>query len=490
MLLFLYFSKGMAMMNKTCWILLFGGLAGCTMGPDYLKVEPAVPSHWQAGQVPETGLKPVLSPAEAPAGPEALKNWWKSFGDAHLNHLMAQALAGNLDIKIALTRIDQARAERKSTRAELFPTVNVKTDAQRQDNPFPGLAPGIRYNMFELGFDALWEIDLFGRQQRRLEAATADLEGAAEEYRQSLVILTAELARTYVDYRSIQNQLRITRSNLESQQHTLTLTERLNAEGVGTRHDVIRARAQTESTEAQIPALEGRMVAALRQLEVLVGRQPGTLDVQLNSAEAVPAAPGIGILTTPAETIRHRPDLRVAERRLAAATAMQGAAIAELYPKISLSAFVGLRNTDLDSLFKSAAFSYGTAANMLQPLINFGRIRAGIDLADAQQKEAYLAFEKAVLEALRETETALTRYLKEESRRQTLARAVADLRESVRLSQLRYHEGVISFLDVLESQRALYVDEINLARSEAEASTNLIAVYKALGGGANAQPQP
>jgi len=404
---------------------------------------------------------------------------------------MDQALAGNLDIKIAMARIDQARAERRGTRAELFPTVNVKAGAQRNDNPMPGLAPGIRYNIFELGFDALWEIDLFGRQQRRLEAVSADLEGATEQYHQSLVTLTAELARSYVDYRSIQNQLRITRSNLESQQHTLALTERLNAEGVGTRHDVIRARAQTETTEAQIPALEGRLVAALRQLEVLVGRQPGTLDAELNSAEAVPAAPGIEILTTPAETIRHRPDLRVAERRLAAATAMQGAAIAELYPKISLSAFVGLRNTDMESLFKSAAFSYGTAANLLQPLLNFGRIRAGIDLADAQQKEAYLAFEKAVLEALRETETTLTRYLKEESRRQTLARAVADLRESVRLSQLRYHEGVISFLDVLESQRALYVDEINLARSEAEASTDLIAVYKALGGGANAiPPQP
>jgi outer membrane protein TolC len=172
----------------------------------------------------------------------------------------------------------------------------------------------------------------------------------------------------------------------------------------------------------------------------------------------------------------------VAERRLAAATAMQGAAITELFPKISLSAFLGLRNTDMESLFKSAAFSYGTAANLLQPLLNFGRIRAGIDLADAQQKEAYLAFEKAMLEALQETETALTRYLKEEIRRQTLARSVADLRESVRLSQLRYTEGVISFLDVLDSQRVLYVAEIELARSEAETSTNLIALYKSLGG--------
>lgn len=191
-------------------------------------------------------------------------------------------------------------------------------------------------------------------------------------------------------------------------------------------------------------------------------------------------------------TIRHRPDLRIAERRLAAATAMQGAAVAELFPKISLSAFLGLRNTTMEELFESSAFSYGTAANLLQPLLNFGRIRVGIDLAEAKQKEAYLAYEKAVLEALRETETALTRYLKEEARRQTLARAVTDQRESVRLSQLRYQEGVISFLDVLDvldAQRALYIAEIELARSEAEASTDLIAVYKALGGGTDAQPQ-
>jgi outer membrane protein TolC len=256
---------------------------------------------------------------------------------------------------------------------------------------------------------------------------------------------------------------------------------------VGTRHDVVRARAQASATESQIPALEARLVSALRQIEVLAGRRPGSLGNQLNSDGAVPAAPAIGILASPAETIRHRPDLRVAERNLAAATAMQGAAIAELFPKISLSAFLGLRNTDIEQLFKSAAFSYGTAANLLQPLLNFGRIRAGIDLADAKQKEAYLTYEKAVLEALRETETAMTRYLKEEIRRQTLARSVADLKESVRLSNLRYQEGVSSFLDVLDAQRALYVAEIELARSEAETATSLIALYKALGGGVNSK---
>jgi NodT family efflux transporter outer membrane factor (OMF) lipoprotein len=448
------------------------------MGPDYRAEPPNVPERWQAA--PTTDLPQT--------NPEDLKTWWKKFGDAQLDRLMSQALAGNLDIKIALTRIDQARAERRGTQAELFPSVNATTGVQRQSNPFPGLAPGIKYNMFELGFDALWEVDLFGRQQRRLESASAELDAAGEQYHQSLVTLTADLARSYIDYRSLQNQLRITRSNLESQQHTLALTEKLFNEGVSARHDVVRARAQTEITSSQIPALEANMIASLRQLEVLIGQQPGALTAELNAPAAMPVAPARQLLMSPTETIRHRPDLHVAERRLAAATAMQGAAIAELFPKISLSAFLGLRNTDIETLFKSAAFSYGTAANLMQPLLNFGRIQAGIDLAEAKQKEAYLAYEKAVLEALQETETALTRYLKEEIRRQALALSVADLQESVRLSQLRYQEGVISFLDVLDAQRTLYIAEIDLARSQAAVATNLIALYKSLGGGTNATP--
>lgn len=461
---------------KAAGLLVLSGLAGCTVGPDYHKVEPKVPDHWQAA-----------ANALQTKNIEDLKSWWKSFGDAELNKLMEQALASNLDVKIALARIDQARAERRGTRAELLPTVNAISGVQRQNNPFPGLAPGIKYNMFELGFDAIWEVDLFGRQQRRLESSTAELEAAGEEYRQSLVILCAELARTYTDYRSLQNQLTITRANLAAQQHTLALTERMFQEGVSARHDAIRARAQVETTTAQIPTLEADQFANLRQLELLVGRQPGTLSAELNKVAALPNLSAQKILASPAQAINNRPDIRVAERRLAAATAMQGAATAELFPKISLSAFIGLRNTDIEGLFKSAAFSYGTAANLVQPLLNFGRIKAGIDLAKAKQKEAYWTYEKAVLQALQETETAITRYLKEEIRRQALARSVADLNESVHLSQLRYKEGVASFLEVLDTQRVLYGAQMDLARSQAATTTNLIALYKALGGGANAR---
>ncbi|MGY6275480.1 efflux transporter outer membrane subunit [Methylomonas sp. MgM2] len=463
-------------MPRRYWAVILISLAGCTMGPDYRQETLDLPEHWQAVQ---DGAKRF--------DPETLKNWWEKFNDTGLNRLMAKALAGNLDVQMALARVDQARAERRGTRAELFPSVNARVGAQRQDNPFPGFAPGIRYNLYDIGFDALWEIDLFGRQQRRLEAATADLAGANEQYRQALVVLTSEVARNYITYRSLQRQLEITRNNLEAQRRTLSLTEKLYTEGVGTRHDVVRARAQSEATEAQIPALEAAQIGNQRRLEVLLGQLPGTLNAELSAQARVPTAPVRPLLFSPAETVRNRPDINAAERQLAAATAMQGAAIAELFPKISLSAFLGLRNTDIETLFKSASFSYGTVANMMQPLLNFGRIQAGIDLADAKQNEAYLAYHKAVLDALQETETALTHYLKEEVRRQSLARSVDDLQESVRLSELRYREGVISFLDVLEAQRALYLAEIELARSEAATSTNLIAVYKAIGGGADTQ---
>lgn len=454
-----------------CLVLI--SLVSCTVGPDYQKVEPTVPKQWQSASNEHIQTSKALD----------LKTYWLSFADAELNRLINKALQNNLDVKIALARVEQARSERRGVRAELFPKVNATAGVQRQNNPFPGLAQGIKYNMFEMGFDAIWEIDLYGRQQRRLESAVAEQESATELHHQALVTLTSEVARSYIAYRSLQNQLRITRSNLSAQQHTLKLTEQLYTEGVNARYDVVRAKALLDTTSAQIPDLEANLMASLCQLEVLLGQQPGSLMTELNATDKMPVIPGQVFLSTPIAAIQNRPDIHAAERRLAAATAMQGAAIAEQFPKISISAFFGLRNTDLDTLFKSAAFSYGTAANFVQPLLDFGRIQAGIDLAKSKQKAAYLEYEKLVLEALQETETVLTRYLKEEVRRQALARSIKELQESVRLSELRYQEGVSTFLEVLDSQRTLYAAQIDLARSEAATATYLIACYKSMGGG-------
>jgi len=456
------------------------GLSGCVLGPDYHEPTPAIPANWQAEQ--GTDLQRIA--------PEDLKKWWQKFADPQLDNLMTQALQNNFDLKIALTRVEQSRSERSASHAELFPSLSLSASPQRNVNPFPGLAPGLRYNQFQLGFDAVWEIDLFGRLQRRAEAADANLDVAAEQYSQALVVLTADLARHYIEYRSLQNQLRIIRSNLAAQQHTLALTEKLFKEGIATRTDLSRLRAQTQTIAAQIPDLEAGIAGRLSQIEILLGKAPGELAGSLQQTAAIPSAPGREILSSPADILRQRPDLRVAERQLAAATAMQGAAMAEMYPKISLSAFLGMRNTDLDTLFKSAAFSYTTGANLVQPLLNFGRIRAGIDMAKAQHSEAYLGYEKAVLEALQETETAMTRYLQEEIRRQTLVVSVADLQETVHLSERRYQQGVAALLEVLEAQRELYAGQIQLSQSEAATATYLIAVYKALGGAGGHEEAP
>lgn len=456
--------------------------SGCMVGPDYRQPEMDTPKAWQALASSRASLRSTDE--------RDLSRWWQTFRDPTLNRLTREALASNKDLKIALARVEEARAGRRLEKSQLFPQFFANAAASRFDNPFPGLRPDVKYNIFQLGFDAIWEIDAFGQMRRQLEAASANLELAGEQYRQALVTLTADVARAYVEYRSLERQRAITVSNLETQQHTLELTETLFREGIGTRNDVVRAEAEVETTRAQLPALEAQQIALQHELEVLLGKQPGELRDWLQQPAPVPVVERPPILTAPARVIRHRPDIRAAERNLAANSALHAAAVAELYPKVSLPAFIGVRGTELATLFRQSALSYSigsygaqTANTLLVPLLNFGRIRAQIDQAKAREWQAYLDYEKTVLEALKEIETAFTRYLKEEIRRQSLAESVANLRQAVDLSRLRYEEGVASFLEVLDAQRSLYLTEIQLARSEAEVTTDLIAVYKALGGG-------
>ncbi len=447
------------------------GLAGCAVGPDYRAPAPAVPQTW-------------LEAPKDSAAAESLPDWRSALRDDELTRLMTKALADNFDLRLALARVEQARAERGGARSRLMPTLDASGGAQRQNNPFPGLAPGIKYNMFELGFDAAWEVDAFGRLQRRLESAGADAEAAAEDYRQAVVVLGAELTRTYLNYRYLQREWRITRDNLELQKRSLHLTELLVSEGVAARTDAAQAHAQVEASAASLAALEADLAVDRRQLETLTAQRPGALDAELAAQADAPALPERTLLAAPACVLRQRPDVRAAERRLASATAMQGAAMAEMYPNISLSAFIGFRNTDAASMFKSSAFAYSSAASFAAPLLNFGRIQANINLADAKQNEALLSYEKTVLDALQETETALGRYAREQTRRQALANSAADMREKLRLAEMSFGEGTLSNLQVLDAKRILNGAELDLARSEAATAYHWVAVYKALGAGA------
>ena len=465
-------------------LLVLASLPGCMVGPNYRAPDPVLPDRWKSSRDPANGLKPIAE--------NTLKNWWKTFNDPTLDRLIDRAQRGNLDLKMAFARIEQARAERLANRADLFPKVGGVAVPARFDNMLPGQGqqgPSAT-NFFLAGFDAIWEVDVFGRLRRKLEAATAVTESATENYREAWVVLTSEVARGYTEYRNLQNQLRITQANLASQRHTLNLTQQLFDEGVGTRYDVARARAQTESTEARMPALEAQLTSLQHHLEMLIGEKPGALQMQLAAPADLPSSAARQLLTTPTDTLRYRPDVRMAERDLAAATATQGAAFAEFFPKISIAAFAGFQNSDLENLFRSTAFSYASGSAIIQPIFNFGRIRAGVDLADARQKEAYLKYEKTVLEALRETETAMTQFLQEEQRRQKLARSITDLKESLRLADLRYREGISTFLDVLDAERILYLEELNLAQSQAQTTIYLIALYKALGGAGQLEVKP
>lgn len=460
------------------WI--FCLLYGCAVGPDYVKPGSTTPEHWIAAKETKTELKPIHE--------SDLETWWRTLEDPVLDELEQKGKAGNLDLKVALTRIDQARAEKLANRASLFPQVGATAAGTYLDNVFPRQTSTGTQNQWGFlltGLDAVWEIDLFGRLRRKLEASSALNESAAENYREAWVLLSSEIAKEYVTYRNLQSLLRITRGNIKSQTHTLELTERLFEEGVGTRFDTTREKSLLKATESEIPRLEGLLSESQHKIELLLATQPGSLQALLGKERPVPVPKDRRILVKPADTLRLRPDIREAERNLAAATATQGAAFAELFPKISVAAFMGVQNSDLENLFRSTAFSWASGSAIMQPIFNFGRIRAGIDLADSRQQEAYFQYEKAVLEALKETETSLRLLLKEEERRQHLEVSVQNLRESRRLAELRYREGVSNFLDVLDSERAIYSEEIKLEQCRAQTTIYLIAVFKAMGGAGN-----
>lgn len=456
--------------------------AGCPVGPDYRPPTLPVPGHWKS----ERGAGSRLTHDSA----GALHAWWETFRDPVLTRLVTRAESASLDLKSTFTRVEQARAEYHAERSALYPSLSADAAGARVDNLLP-IAVGDRsppFNYFLAGFDAVWEIDLFGRLTRRREAAAAQLEAEAEDYRQAWVILSAELARNYTEFRNLQFQLRIARDVNDSTRQTADLTDQLEREGLGARQDTARARALAADTAARIPALEAQMADAQRRIEILVGADPGALQRELGPFQPVPRVPAKVLLATPAQSLRARPDIRAAERRLAAATATQAAAFAELFPRISIAAFAGLRNAELQNLFRSAAFAWAGGGAITQPIFNFGRIQAGIDLADARQQEAYFGYRQNVLVALHETETALTQLLKEEDRRRQLAELAERRGEASSQIEARFAAGLATRLDVLDARRSLYAARSELAQSESQVTVRLIALYKSLGGGIRSIP--
>jgi NodT family efflux transporter outer membrane factor (OMF) lipoprotein len=463
-------------------------LAGCAVGPDYQAPKSSVPGDWSDKG---NGLDPATSRVKSQAA--VVADWWKTFGDAELTSLVERAAVSNLDLKLAEARIREARGLRGVTAGAMLPAVDAGGSYSRnrfsENVPVPGA--GQQGNFYQAGFDASWELDVFGGIRRSIEAADAGVEATIETRRDVLVTLLAEVARNYIEVRGLQAQVDVAIQNLDAQKKTLELTQARLQAGRATELDVVRAQAQASATASQIPVLESARIQSTHRLGVLLGREPGSLRQELLAATKIPPPPPEVPVGLPSELLRRRPDLRRAERELAAATARIGVATAELYPKFSLTGFFALQSVKASDFatWGSRAWSVGPSINW--SIFQGGRIRAQIEVENARQEQAAIVYERSILVALQEVEDALIAYVKEQAHRAELSDAVAANVKAVDLANQRYTQGLVDFLNVLDAQRSLYVSQDALIQSERRISEDLVALYKALGGGwEKAETQP
>ncbi|MGZ8096446.1 MAG: efflux transporter outer membrane subunit [Methylosarcina sp.] len=464
-------------------------LPGCAVGPDYVRPEVAVPAHWSEAKT----AKAVL--------PKTYADWWRTFHDPALNRLMSDAIASNLDLQQAAARIREARTQRIQTIAAGLPTLSAGSNISRRRNAlsFSSTASNLGtggfgigqqiINIFQMGFDAQWEIDLFGGVRRALEAADANIEVEEENRRDLQVTLLAEVARNYIDIRNAQQLVEVTRSNILSQQSTLELVQSRQRAGLVSELDVAQAASQVAATRAQLPALDTSKKQAVHALSILLGREPGALLNRFESSRPIPAPVNPAPADLPSELLQRRPDIRRAERQLAAASAQIGVATAELYPKVNLAAFLGLQNTKITD-FTPLGKSWSMASSLSMPIFNWGKLQANIKGKKAIYEQSFAAYRTTILSAFKEVEDALAAYSNELERRQTLAQAAAANRLAVDLASERYLKGLTAFLDVLTAEKALYQSQSDLLESDAESSLQLVALYKALGGGWQQEPVP
>lgn len=465
-------------------------LAGCTVGPDYERPEPAtVPDAWS-----RAATEGVLD------GSSSIERWWQLLDDPTLTSLVERSRESNLTLRQAMWRIEESRALRGVAAGQRVPQLSLSAEAgrsQASDNGTLGaLAPPGGFeaaDLFTAGGAAGWELDLWGRVRRQVEAADATLEASLEDARDILVGLYAEVAVSYVTVRELQERLRLARSNVAGQEDTLRLTRDRFAAGLVSALDVAQAESNLAATRSLIPTLEQALELALNRLAVLLGTAPGALDTELAEARPLPDEPEAVDAGLPADLLRQRPDVRAAERRLAAQTARIGVATAELYPQLSLTGFLGLEASDAGDLFSSDSVTWSVGLPIRWRLFAGGAIRSQIAAEEARTEQLLAAYEQAVLVALEEVENSLASHANEVERRARLAEAVAATERSLDLVLTQYRAGLTDFQNVLDTQRSLLVRQDDLAASEGLVIKNLIALYRALGGGwdpegARAQP--
>jgi outer membrane protein, multidrug efflux system len=463
---------------KVMVALVFALLAGCAVGPNYQRPKMSAPSNWSS---PPAGGETN--------GPADLAAWWKNFGDTNLDSLMATAVKSNLTLRVAEARVREARAERGVVAGGLWPSVGSSASYSRNRygaNQYPPLAAfgvPLDYNLYSAGFDAAWELDVFGGTRRAVEAAGAEIGTAEFGQRGVLVSLLAEVARNYIGVRAYQQRLAITRENISVQQDVLNLTSNRFQNGLSSDLDVQQSMALLTATEAQLPLLETSLDQAIYHLAVLLGQVPGTLTNGLSFAKPIPLTPPLVPVGLPSDLLQRRPDVQKAERELAAATARIGVAKADLFPKFSLTGFAALESVSANNWFEYASRTWSAGPTVRWELFEAGRIRANIRVQNARQEQALNSYQQTVLVALEDAESALTAYAKEQVRRESLAQSVEANQQALELSTQLYKSGLVDFLRVLVSERSLFAAQDALVQSDQTVSLNLVQLYKALGGG-------
>jgi NodT family efflux transporter outer membrane factor (OMF) lipoprotein len=466
--------------------------ASCTVGPDYKEPKPAVPPAFQeASTAPDRAPLSRTTPEEAD-----LRQWWMQFRDPQLDDLVRRADAGNLDLKQVASRIRQAREQEIVVAAGGLPSVTVNSlDARyhSNSNPLAGLSGGTaagmpsttNLNLYTAGLDASWELDVFGGIRRGVEAARANTAAAEWQLRDGEVSLSAEVANDYLALRAAQERLAIVQNEWRRQQDTLTLTQGRARTGFVTELDVNQQRTQVDATAAEIPLLEAQIRTMVHALHVLLGERPEA-PTDFDAAAPVPQVPTELPTGLPSDLLRRRPDVRAAERQLAAATANIGVAVANLYPKFNLLGVLSFASNafrGVGGLFDAKNFSTLGAGQFSWPLFEGGQLEANVRINKDQARQAYLAYQKSVLTALQDSEDSLVRYTAEQRRLGSLQRSADSARSSQRIALQQYRQGLVPFINVLTTETTLLNAQDQVVQSRQALAQDLVAVYKALGGG-------
>jgi NodT family efflux transporter outer membrane factor (OMF) lipoprotein len=456
-------------------MLLITIISGCvTVGPDYVRPDITVYNNWNTQHKSDQNNKEMDA--------QTLAAWWSVLGDPKLSGLIERAAKDNLDLKKAQARIREARARRGVAKAAFFPTLDATGSASRSKSS-EDTGSGSTSDLYAVGFDAAWELDIFGGVRRSVEAAQANLEASEEDRRDVLVSLLAEVALNYVDVRTYQARLAVAEANLKSQEETHQLTVWRYQAGLSDELAVQQARFNLENTRSKRPTLRTGLEEAINRIAVLLGEQPGKVHGELKNQEPIPVTLLNVAVGVPADVMRRRPDLRKAERDLASQTAKVGVATADLYPKFKLSGTIGFDALSIDNLFLSGSGTYGFGPSISLPIFTGGATRQNIEVQSALQEQYLIAYETAVLNALEEVENSLVAFAEEQSRRQSLFDATTAAKQADELAKTKYQAGLTDFSSVLDAERSLLSFEDELAQSEGKVTANLIRLYKALGGG-------